>query len=138
MDSEVPEQCYRRRNLLQQYNPGQAKLVRVSQGRIFDVAVDIRPDSETFGHWEGVELDADGHRQLFVPVGFAHGFCVLSDHADVQYKLSAPYDPATEAGFRWNDPEIGIDWPVTAPVLSARDLQSESFAALRERLGAVS
>lgn len=129
------------RNILRgmhyQSHPGQAKLVRVSHGKIFDVAVDIRPESETFGQWEGIELDSESHRQLFVPVGFAHGFCVLSERADVQYKLSAPYDPATEAGFRWDDPEIGIDWPVTEPVLSVRDQQAESFLALRERLGVV-
>lgn len=123
------------RGMHYQTQPGQAKLVRVSEGKIFDVAVDIRPESDTFGKWEGVELDSESHRQLFVPVGFAHGFCVLSEYADVLYKLSAPYDPTTEAGFRWDDAEIGIDWPVTEPVLSARDRSSESFATLRERLG---
>jgi len=109
------------RGLHFQRSPGQAKLVRVVSGRIWDVAVDIRPGSPTFGRWHGIELDAAEHRQLFVPVGFAHGFCVLSEVADVLYKVSSPYDPATEAGFAWDDPEVGIAWPITDPVLSARD-----------------
>ncbi|HZJ28623.1 MAG TPA: dTDP-4-dehydrorhamnose 3,5-epimerase, partial [Solirubrobacterales bacterium] len=98
-----------------QTSPGQAKLVRCVRGRIFDVAVDLRADSSTFGQWEGHYLDDVGHRQLFVPVGFGHGFCVLSEEADVSYLLSSPYDPATEAGIRWDDPEIGIEWPLTDP-----------------------
>ena len=101
--------------------PGQAKLVRVATGRIFDVAVDIRPGSPTFGRWEGVFLDAEQHWQLYVPVGFAHGFCVVSKTADVLYKVSSPYDGATETGFRFDDPEVDIRWPVEHPILSARD-----------------
>lgn len=101
--------------------PGQAKLVRAATGKIFDVAVDIRPDSPTFGRWHGVELDAIDHHQLFVPVGFAHGFCVLSDIADVSYKVSSPYDAATEAGFQFADPAVGIEWPTETPIISARD-----------------
>jgi dTDP-4-dehydrorhamnose 3,5-epimerase len=116
------------------FQPGQAKLVRVGQGRIFDVAVDIRPASSTFGRWQGVELDDRAHQQLVVPDGFAHGFCELSEEADVIYKVSAYYDPATEAGFRWDDPEVGIDWPVDAPVVSERDRRAPSFAEVRERL----
>lgn len=116
--------------------PGQAKLVRVTQGQIFDVAVDIRPNSPTFGHWEGVYLDAQEHAQLFVPVGFAHGFCVTSDVAEVLYKVSTVYDPATESGFRYDDPEVGIRWPTDAPQASARDVQAPSFAALRQSLRA--
>lgn len=104
-----------------QRTPGQAKLVRVASGKIWDVVVDIRPSSPTYGRWHAVELDADTHRQLYVPIGFAHGFCVLSDVADVVYKVSSLYDPATEAGFAWNDPEVGIPWPVDAPTLSPRD-----------------
>jgi dTDP-4-dehydrorhamnose 3,5-epimerase len=107
--------------------PGQAKLVFTATGRIFDVAVDIRPDSPTFGRWEGVTLDAETGWQLFVPIGFAHGFCVLSETADVLYKVSSPYDPATEAGFHWNDPSVGIRWPVAQPIVSARDQAARSF-----------
>jgi dTDP-4-dehydrorhamnose 3,5-epimerase len=109
------------RGLHFQRSPGQAKLVRVVTGRIWDVAVDIRRESPTFGQWYGTELDAEQHRQLFVPIGFAHGFCVLSDVADVLYKVSSPYDAATESGFAWNDPEVGVAWPITDPILSARD-----------------
>lgn len=114
--------------------PGQAKLVRVVVGRVFDVCVDIRPDSPTFGRWHGLWLDAAEHLQVFIPVGFAHGFCVLSDVAQVLYKTSSTYDPDAESGFAWNDPEIGIDWPITDPILSPRDAQAPTFAALRSRL----
>ena len=107
--------------------PGQAKLVFAATGRIFDVAVDIRPDSPTFGRWVGVTLDAEKGDQLYLPVGFAHGFCVLSETADVLYKVSSPYDPTTEAGFRWDDPAVGIRWPVAQPIVSARDQAARSF-----------
>jgi dTDP-4-dehydrorhamnose 3,5-epimerase len=90
---------------------GQAKLVRCARGRIWDVVVDIRPGSDTFGHWEGVELDDESMRQLFIPVGFAHGFCVLSEVADVVYKCSTYYSPETERGFALDDPDVGIAWP---------------------------
>jgi dTDP-4-dehydrorhamnose 3,5-epimerase len=117
-----------------QTSPGQAKLLRVGVGRIFDVAVDIRPDSPTFGKWEGVYLDAAEHCQLFVPVGFAHGFCVVSEVAEVMYKVSSLYDAKTETGFRFDDPEVGIAWPVAEPIVSPRDLQAQSFASLRQAL----
>lgn len=123
------------RGLHYQSSPGQAKVMRVSLGRIWDVAVDIRPESPTFGKWQAVELNDREHRQLFVPVGFAHGFCVLSDVAEVQYKVSAPYDAATECGLDYADPELAVAWPVTDPLLSARDKQGESFAAYRARVG---
>jgi dTDP-4-dehydrorhamnose 3,5-epimerase len=123
------------RGLHYQAQLGQAKLVRVASGRIFDVAVDIRPDSPTFGRWEGVYLDSQAHHQLFIPVGFAHGFCVLSDGADVTYKVSRPYDPASERTLAWDDGTIGIDWPVKDPVLSDRDRQGESLAAYARRAG---
>jgi dTDP-4-dehydrorhamnose 3,5-epimerase len=93
------------------FQPGQAKLVRCTHGAIFDVVVDIRPGSPSFGSWEAVELDDRDHRQLYVPDGFAHGFCVLSEVADVVYKVSTYYDPAIESGFRFDDPEVGIEWP---------------------------
>jgi dTDP-4-dehydrorhamnose 3,5-epimerase len=123
------------RGLHYQSSPGQAKLVRVTRGRIFDVLVDIRPGSPTFGQWHGVEIDAEEHTQVYIPVGFAHGFGVLSELAEVQYKVSAPYDAAHECAIRWNDPEIGVAWPISAPLLSERDQTSESFASFKARVG---
>jgi dTDP-4-dehydrorhamnose 3,5-epimerase len=123
------------RGLHYQSQPGQAKLVRVTLGRIFDVLVDIRPESPTFGRWHGEQIDAETHQQLYVPIGFAHGFAVLSDLAEVQYKVSSPYDGATECAIRWNDPELGVAWPVAEPILSQRDQTSESFADFRKRAG---
>lgn len=104
--------------------PGQSKLIRVALGKIFDVAVDIRPNSPTYGQWEGVMLDGEKHQQLYIPVGFAHGFCVLSEEAHVMYKVSNPYDPRYETGFRWDDPDVNIAWPVENPIISERDLHS--------------
>jgi dTDP-4-dehydrorhamnose 3,5-epimerase len=103
--------------------PGQAKLVRVAVGEVFDVAVDIRWGSPTFGQWVGVTLSAENHRQLYIPVGFAHGFCVTSDAAEFLYKCSNYYDAKSERGIAWDDPALGIAWPVTSPLLSARDQQ---------------
>jgi len=122
------------RGLHFQTEPGQAKLVRCSRGRIFDVAVDLRRDSPTFGRWEGHELDDEAHRQLFVPVGFAHGFVVLSDVADVAYLCSSTYDPATESGIAWDDPGVGVEWPVSEPLLSARDESAPTLAEIAETL----
>jgi dTDP-4-dehydrorhamnose 3,5-epimerase len=122
------------RGLHFQTRPGQAKLVRCSRGRIWDVAVDLRRDSPSYGRWEGHELDDERHRQLFVPVGFAHGFCVLSEVADVHYKLSSPYDPATEAGIAWDDEEIGIEWPLADPRLSERDRSAPRLAEIAAEL----
>src|SRR5918996_883848 len=93
------------------FQPGQAKLVRCARGAILDVVVDIRPGSPSFGRWESVRLDDEDHHQLYVPDGFAHGFCVLAEVADVVYKVSTYYDPAAELGFRFDDPEVGIEWP---------------------------
>lgn len=118
-----------------QSKPGQAKLVRVVLGRIWDVTVDIRPDSATFGQWDALELDDKAREQLFIPIGFAHGFCVLSDFAEVEYKVSAPYDPETECSISYADPELAIKWPVTHPLLSTRDQRAESFASFRARVG---
>ena len=101
--------------------PGQAKLISVLQGEIFDVAVDIRKSSPNFGKWVGVTLSADRHEQLFIPVGFAHGFCVLSETAHVCYKVSSVYDPTQEREFRYDDPTIGIVWPIWEPLLSLKD-----------------
>jgi dTDP-4-dehydrorhamnose 3,5-epimerase len=93
------------------FQPGQAKLVRCARGAIVDVVVDIRPDSAGFGHWEAFELNDETHHQLYVPDGFAHGFVVTSEVADVVYKVSTYYDRAVESGFRYDDPEVGIAWP---------------------------
>ena len=100
----------------------QGKLVRVVRGRVFDVAVDLRRSAPTFGRWVGVELDGDDHRQMFVPAGFAHGFLVLSDEADVLYKTTDYYAPEHERCLIWNDPDVGIDWPLAGePLLAAKD-----------------
>lgn len=115
------------RGLHFQTSPGQAKLLRCPRGKIFDVAVDLRRDSPTFGQWEGYVLDDEKHHQLYVPVGFAHGFCVLSEVADVTYLVSSLYDPDTEAGILWNDPEVGVEWPVDDPLLSKRDIDAPTL-----------
>ncbi len=101
----------------------QGKLVMALRGEIFDVAVDIRRSSPTYGQWLGITLVAQAHQSLYVPVGFAHGFCVLSTEAEVVYKVTKEYAPAYERGIRWNDPAIGIDWPIQDPLLSAKDAQ---------------
>ncbi|MPZ18424.1 MAG: dTDP-4-dehydrorhamnose 3,5-epimerase [Luteitalea sp.] len=113
----------------QQERP-QGKLVRVIEGAIYDVAVDIQPASPTFGRWIGVTISADDFRQIYVPPGFAHGFCVVSDVAQVEYKCTALYDPASERGLIWNDPDVGITWPVTDPILSERDKRHPRLAQL--------
>lgn len=99
----------------------QAQLLTVMHGQIFDVVVDIRPNSPTFGQWLGTELGDNGPRQIYMAAGFAHGFCVLSEVADLHYKVSRPYDSQDEAGLVWNDPDIAIAWPVSHPVVSDRD-----------------
>jgi len=109
------------RGLHYQIRKPQAKLVQVLAGEIFDVVVDLRPESETFGKWETVHLSGENCRQLFIPAGLAHGFCVLSDTALFLYKCSDFYDPEDEAGVLWNDPDIGIVWPVDRPILSEKD-----------------
>lgn len=113
------------RGLHYQFPAWQGKLVQVLQGEIFDVAVDIRRDSPTFGKWHGVTLDDRSHAQLYLPPGFAHGFCVLSDTARVLYKCTDYYAPSDEHTLIWNDPAIGIDWPIKNPVLSAKDAQGK-------------
>jgi len=104
-----------------QHPNGQGKLVTVVQGEVFDVAVDVRPSSPRFGRWTGVWLSAENHHQLYIPPGFAHGFCVTSESALFSYKCTALYSPGDEIGMCWNDPEVGIEWPVKDPVLSAKD-----------------
>ena len=116
------------------FQPGMAKLVRCARGAIFDVVVDIRPGSPAFGRWEGFELNDENHHQLYCPDGFAHGFCVLSDVADVVYRCSAYYDPARESGFRFDDPKVGIEWPQVELHTSERDAGAPLLEELRELL----
>ncbi len=117
-----------------QTEPGQAKLVRCARGAVLDVAVDLRRESPTYGQWEAHVLDDEKHRQLFVPVGFGHGFAVLSEVADFTYLLSSLYDPLTEAGIAWDDPDVGVDWQVSEPLLSERDKTAPSLAEIGETL----
>jgi len=112
------------RGLHLQHPKGQGKLCQVLEGEVFDVAVDVRVGSPTFGVWEGVRLSSENKRQLYVPPGFAHGFCVLSERALFSYKCTDFYSAATELGVAWNDPDIGIDWPIDAPRLSAKDAKN--------------
>jgi dTDP-4-dehydrorhamnose 3,5-epimerase len=114
----------------------QGKLVRAVEGEMFDVAVDIRRGSPTFGKWVGFELSGENFRQLWVPGGFAHGFCVTSARVHVEYKCSEFYDPGHELGVAWNDPEIGIAWPIEDPVLSPKDKAALPLRALHDRLPA--
>lgn len=109
------------RGLHLQWRKPQGKLVRVLRGEVFDVAVDLRPSSRTFKQWYGMSLHADTFQQLYIPPGFAHGFCVISDHAEVFYKVTEPYDPGGELTVRWDDPEIAIAWPIEHPILSPKD-----------------
>ncbi|MBN2037755.1 MAG: dTDP-4-dehydrorhamnose 3,5-epimerase [Chitinispirillaceae bacterium] len=108
----------------------QHKLVRVTAGSVFDVVVDLRKGSPTFGKWEGFELSAKNFLMLFVPAGFAHGFCTLAENCEVQYKVDVPYSAAHDSGIRWDDPDIGIRWPVEYPVLSKKDGELGSLKEL--------
>ena len=122
------------RGLHAQVRTPQAKLIRVLEGVIFDVAVDIRRGSPTFGQWAGAYLTAKGFEQLFLPEGFAHGFCVVSDSARIAYKVTDFYDPGGEISIAWNDPEIGIEWPIDAPLLSDKDHSAARLADLKDAL----
>lgn len=112
---------------------GQIKMIRCIRGSMWDVVVDIRPDSPTLGKWKGVELTAENKQELYVPVGFAHGYAALSDDMECVYKCSETYDPKVETEILWNDPEVGIEWPVKEPVLSDRDRGAQT---LRQYLAA--
>ena len=117
------------------FQPGQAKLVRCVRGAIFDVIVDVRLGSPQFGEWEGFTLDDVDHHQVYIPDGFAHGFCVLSEVADVTYKISSYYDPQTEMGFAFDDPQVGIEWPSAGELIaSERDRSAPTLAELKPRL----
>ena len=119
-----------------QSDPGQAKLVRVARGRVWDVVVDIRRSSPTFGEWESFELDDNQNLQLYVPIGFAHGFCALSAVVDFVYKVGSYYDAATERGIGWDDPALRIPWPVDSPIVSERDRRNPSLAEIKDDLPA--
>lgn len=125
------------RGLHFQTSPGQDKLVRCTAGAIWDVALDIRPNSPTFGRWTAVELTAENKRMFFVPIGFAHGFAVTSPVAEVQYRCSNYYDPVTEAGVQFDDPDLGIPWPIPPAerVLSKRDQTNPAWREFCARLG---
>ena len=118
------------RGLHYQTNPGQGKLVRVTRGEVFDVAVDIRKQSPTYGKWWGLSLSETNNLQLYIPIGFAHGFCVLSESAEVLYKCSDYYSPENERGILWSDPDLAIDWPVKEPILSEKDAVYPRFREL--------
>jgi dTDP-4-dehydrorhamnose 3,5-epimerase len=133
-------QSYSHRHVLRglhaQLRKPQGKLVRALQGEIFDVAVDIRPGSPTFGRWVSAVLSGENNCQLWVPPGFVHGFCVTSDSAAVQYKCTELYAPNDEIGVVWNDPEIGIEWPLAEPLISPKDLRLPRLRQLIETLRA--
>jgi dTDP-4-dehydrorhamnose 3,5-epimerase len=118
------------RGLHYQFPQWQGKLVRVLSGSIFDVAVDIRPDSRTFGEWYGLEINDENRLQLYVPPGFAHGFATLSDTADVAYKCTSLYKPEDEGCIFWNDPEIGIEWPIDNPLVSEKDADAPRLSGI--------
>jgi dTDP-4-dehydrorhamnose 3,5-epimerase len=122
------------RGLHLQVKQPQGKLVRVVAGEVLDVAADVRRGSPTFGRWVAVRLSAENFLQCFVPAGFAHGFCVLSETAHLEYKCTSFYDPADEIGIAWNDPELRIAWPIERPLLSAKDAALPTLAEVGERL----
>jgi dTDP-4-dehydrorhamnose 3,5-epimerase len=122
------------RGLHAQLKRPQAKLLRVLRGAIYDVVVDVRRGSPTFKRWISVELSEENFRQIYVPIGFAHGFCVRSDFAEVEYKCSDVYQAGDELGLAWNDPEVGVAWPVAEPILSDKDRDGQTLAQLLPRL----
>ena len=117
-----------------QRDPGQPKLVRCGRGRVFDVVVDVRRSSATFGEWEAFELDDRFHRQLYIPIGFAHGFQVLEPDTDFVYKVGSLYDPAAEMGVRWDDPDLAIEWPIRPAIVSPRDQGNPTLHEISDKL----
>jgi len=111
-------------------NKPQAQIVTVIRGKVFDVVVDIRKNSPTFGQWFGAELSSEGTRQIYMPHGFAHGFCVLSECADLHYKVSQRYDPTDDGGLIWNDDQIKIDWPIKNPIVSLKDQNNRKLVEI--------
>ena len=123
------------RGLHFQRGDGQAKLVRCIVGEIWDVVVDMRPGSPSFRNWHSVILSQENHQMLFVPEGFAHGYAVLSNWAEVVYKCGSLYNPQTEDGIMWNDPDLSVRWPIADPLLSDRDLSNQSFRSYCRKMG---
>jgi len=121
------------RGLHFQWEPPMGKLMRVTLGKAFLVAVDIRKNSPTFGKWFGVEISAENKKQVYAPAGFARGFCVLSDIAEIQYKCTGAYNKNAESGIKWNDPAIGIKWPIDNPILSDKDNNAQSLSDWSKR-----
>jgi dTDP-4-dehydrorhamnose 3,5-epimerase len=119
-----------------QRTPGQPKLVRCARGSVFDVVIDVRPSSPTFGEWESFELDDKRHRQLYIPIGFAHGLQALEDDTDFVYKVGSLYDPGAEVGIRWDDPDLAIPWPIDPAIVSARDRENPVLRDIRGDLPA--
>ena len=122
------------RGLHAQLKHPQSKLVHVISGKIWDVAVDIRPDSSTYKKWHGIILSDEKPAELYVPVGFAHGFCVLSDHAEVLYKCTDLYDPSSELHLLWDDPDLAISWPIQKPILSPKDRDGLTLRQMEAKL----
>ena len=116
-----------------QWEPPMGKLMRVTKGKAFLVAVDIRKGSPTLGQWFGIEASEENHIQVFAPAGFGRGFCVLSDYAEIQYLCTGVYSNKAESGIRWNDPEIGINWPVNNPILSEKDKNGQTLSQWLQR-----
>ena len=124
------------RGLHGQFERPQGKLMRCTRGAVWDVAVDARRGSPTFGRWAAAELSSDNFRQLWIPPGFLHGFCVIGDEAEIEYKCTTVYEPTLDFAVRWNDPSLAIPWPLTDPVLSAKDAQAPLLSAVFDRLPA--
>lgn len=122
------------RGLHAQVKRPQGKLIRVVEGEIYDLALDIRRGSPTFGRWVGMRISGDDFRQLWIPPGFAHGFCVLSEVAHVEYKCTEPYDAADEISILWSDPDLGIAWPIRDPIVSAKDSRAPRLREIKDRL----
>ena len=133
-DNHSRSVCGTVRGLHLQLRHQQGKLIRVIEGEIYDVAVDVRRGSPTFARWVGTTLSASDFRQCYVPPGFAHGFCVVSSVAQVEYKCTDVYDPSSEVGIAWNDPDLAISWPVREPILSDRDRRYGTLAEMTDRL----
>jgi dTDP-4-dehydrorhamnose 3,5-epimerase len=122
------------RGLHAQVKRPQGKLIRVVEGEIYDVALDIRRGSPTFGRWVGMGISGEDFRQLWIPPGFAHGFCVVSETAHVEYKCTEPYDPADEVSILWSDPDLAIAWPIREPIVSAKDSRAPRLREIAEKL----
>lgn len=123
------------RGLHLQLQHSQAKLLRVVRGKIFDVAVDIRKGSPTFGQWDSINLSADNQKMIYIPRGFAHGFCTLTENCEILYKMDNYYTLNSEGNIKWNDLDVGINWPMNNPIISEKDLKAKSFREFIERYG---